>query len=151
MASLRIVESTLAQAFLLVSVLSVLVGALTRAFGHPQNWTLDLAVFAFAWSVFLSADVAWARNKLVAMDFLVQRFPRKFRQGVQLLNLVLIALFFSFVAYHAVLVAYESRFRTYQGIPGLSYTWVALSPTVGALLLLVTTLEKIFRLLRGVE
>ena len=41
-----------------------------------------------------------------------------------------------------------SRARSFQGIPGVSYSWVTASIVVGGVLLLTTTLIKITRALR---
>ena len=45
-------------------------------------------------------------------------------------------------------MAYLTRFRSFQGIPGFSYTWVTLSVALGSLLMLLTALGKLRELLR---
>ena len=50
--------------------------------------------------------------------------------------------FLVFLLVYGVILAYGSRFRTFQGIPGFSYMWVTLSVPLGSLLLLISSIRK---------
>jgi len=46
-------------------------------------------------------------------------------------------------------LSWVSRIRSFQGIPGVSYSLVTMSLPVGASLLLVTTIRKVRSAVRG--
>jgi TRAP-type C4-dicarboxylate transport system permease small subunit len=48
-------------------------------------------------------------------------------------------------------LSYTTRLRTFQGIPGFSYTWVTLSVPVGCGLMLITAILKIKTFLRALS
>jgi TRAP-type C4-dicarboxylate transport system permease small subunit len=142
-ASLCAAESRVAATFLVVMVLLIFGGGLARLVGHPQNWTIDAATCLFAWACFLSADVAWRRGKLMSVDVLVARLPEGARRPLRLLNCAIVALFLLYAIGAGSWLAWTSRARSFQGIPGVSYSWITLSMPVGSALLLLTTLLKI--------
>jgi TRAP-type C4-dicarboxylate transport system permease small subunit len=137
------VELRFAQVCIVLMTLLVLVSATARTAGRPQSWAVDLATFLFAWAVFVGADVAWRRDRMVTIDLLVVRFPARPRYGVRLANDVLIALFLVAMVVTGVQLAGDAADRSFSGLPWLSYTWVTLSVPVGCLLMLVTTLRRI--------
>ncbi|MBS3933751.1 MAG: TRAP transporter small permease subunit [Truepera sp.] len=139
------VEEIIAQAFLALTVGVTFLGGVARFSGRPLDWAMDLATFSFAWAVFLGADVALRHDRHVAVELFANLLPEKVRRGVRLFNFCLIALFLGALLVYSVQMAYLTRFRTFQGIPGISYTWVTLSVTAGSLLLLLTALSRIRR------
>ncbi|MFD2794723.1 TRAP transporter small permease [Promicromonospora vindobonensis] len=137
------VELRFTQACLVLMTLLVLVSATSRTVGRPLSWTVDLATFVFAWAVFVGADVAWRRDRMVTIDTLVARFPARPRTGVRLANDLLIAVFLVAMVVTGVQLAGDAADRSFSGLPWLSYTWVTLSVPVGCLLMLLTTLRRI--------
>lgn len=121
----------------------ILLGGVARVAGYPLNWSTDFATAFFAWACFLCADVAWRKNSLMAIDFLVRKLPGGAQKALRLANYGLIALFLAYLAVMGTWLAWTSRVRSFQGIPEISYAWVTMSAAVGGLLLLVTTLLKI--------
>lgn len=144
-------EEALAKACLLASTLVVFIGGVARFLGHPLNWSMDLATFLFAWAVFLGADLALKEGRHVAVDTFLAFLPPKVRWKVRLFTWGLVALFLLLLAYYGFQMAYLTRFRTFQGIPGFSYTWVTLSVALGSLLMAFTALGKMRELLRRRE
>ncbi|RIH82074.1 Tripartite ATP-independent periplasmic transporter, DctQ component [Meiothermus luteus] len=136
-------EEGLAQFFLALTVAVIFAGGVARFLGRPLDWAMDLATFAFAWCVFLSADVALRQDRHLAVELLTGRLSPRWRLGLRLFSLLLMALFLALLFGYSLQMAYLTRFRSFQGIPGLSYTWVTLSVSVGSLLLLLTTLGRI--------
>ncbi|WP_125778156.1 TRAP transporter small permease [Antribacter gilvus] len=139
------VELRFTQACLVLMTLLVLLSATSRTAGRPLSWTVDLATFVFAWAVFVGADVAWRRDRMVTIDLLAVRLPARPRNGVRLANDVLIAVFLVARVVTGVQLAGDAADRSFSGLPWLSYTWVTLSVPVGCLLMLVTTLRRIRR------
>ena len=142
-------EAILAGTFLLLMVGLIFLGGVARMAGHPLNWTTDLATCLFAWACFLCADIAWRNQGLMSIEVLTSRLPVAWHRALLHLNYALIAVFLAYVVIAGINLAYVSRARTFQGIPGISYAWVTLSLPAGAALLLLTTLLRHRDLLRG--
>ena len=128
--------------------LIVFLGAVARAIHHPLNWSLDLALFFFAWSVFLGADAAMRSDKLVNVDVVLNAFSKKGRTILMIVNYLIISAFMIALIVYGLWLSYTTRVRTFQGIPGFSYTLVTLSLPVGAALLLRTTIHKLMDSIR---
>jgi len=139
----------LAGALLVAMVVLVLAGGLARMAAHPMNWTMDLATCFFSWACFLCADIAWRRNALISIDLLTMRLGERGRRILLMANYLILLVFFCYLAYAGFSLAWTSRGRSFQGIPGISYSWVTVSLPIGALLLLLTTLVKIGELRRA--
>ncbi|HYH04801.1 MAG TPA: TRAP transporter small permease subunit, partial [Bacillota bacterium] len=62
-----------------IAFLSLLVfgSAIARTLTYPISWAVDLATFLFAWVVFLGGDIAIRNDKLVSIDVLTNRLPKK--------------------------------------------------------------------------
>jgi TRAP-type C4-dicarboxylate transport system permease small subunit len=137
------VELRFAQACVVLMTLLVLLSAIARTVGEPLSWTVDLATFTFAWAVFIGADVAWRRDRMVSIDLLLDRLPERARAWVRLLNHALIAAFLITLAVTSLRMSYTAFDRSFSGLPWLSYTWVTIAVPVGSLLMLYTTAYKI--------
>lgn len=136
-------EAILASIFLLLMVGLIFLGGVARLMRNPLNWTIDLATCFFAWAAFLCADIAWRNGSLMSIDLLSARLPRPLQQAFAYLNYLIISLFLLYVVYAGILLSWVSRARSFNGIPGVSYSWVTMSMPVGAVLLLITTLLKV--------
>lgn len=128
-------------------VLLVFIAAATRYIGYPINWSVDMAQCLFAWCTFLAADIALRNKKLMKVDFFVVKIPKSWQNYVELLNLAIILVFLLALIGYGIHLSYTTRFRTFQGIPGFSYTWVTLSVPVGSFLMSITTILNIRSLL----
>lgn len=135
-------EAVLAGTFLILMVTLIFAGGVARLLHHPLNWTIDLATCFFAWACFLCADIAWRRDMLMSIDLLADAGPPVVKRLLGYLNYLLIAAFLGWMIYAGLWLAYVSRARSFQGIPGVSYSWITASLPVGAALLLITTLLK---------
>lgn len=136
-------ESLVARTTLISMVLLIFFAGLARVMKHPMNWAMDVSTFLFAWSCFLSADVAWREDKLMSIDLFVNRFPAKVRKICKVFNYSVLIGFLIYLIFFGLWLSYTTRARAFQGIPSFSYTWVTLSVPVGSLLLFVTTILKI--------
>ena len=121
----------------------VFVAAFTRYIGYPINWSVDMAQCLFAWCTFLAADIAMRNDKLMKVDFLVTKLSDKKGMIIEIVNLFIILIFLLSLIGFGIWLSYTTRFRTFQGIPGFSYTWVTLSVPVGGALMVITTILKI--------
>lgn len=132
-------------------VLLVFIAAFTRYIGYPINWSVDMAQCLFAWCTFLAADIAMRNNKLMKVDFFINKLPERYRDKIELLNSMIILVFLVALIGYGSWLSYTTRFRTFQGIPGFSYTWVTLSVPVGSLLMAITTALKIREILAEIR
>jgi TRAP-type C4-dicarboxylate transport system permease small subunit len=143
------VEAKVAATFLVLMVVFIFAGGVSRMFGHPLNWSTDAATCLFAWACFLCADVAWRRNSLMSIELLTSRLSPRLQTMLRLLNHAIISVFLLYIAGLGIWLSWTSRVRSFQGIPEISYTWVTASMPFGAVLLLATTLVKVRNELSG--
>lgn len=136
-------ESFLTKVFIVFLVALVFVAAATRYMGYPINWSIDIAVCLFAWCTFLGGDVALRKNKLMNVEFFVGKLSPEKKRIVELLNLLIILVFLGALVVYGTRLSYTTRFRTFQGIPWFSYTWVTISVPIGSMLMMITTILKI--------
>lgn len=137
------VEAVVAAICLIVMVALIFYGGLARLMARPQNWTIDAATCLFAWSCFLCADLAWRRDSLMSIELLTARLSESARRALTLANYAIITGFLIYIIYAGTWLAWISRARSFQGIPGVSYSWVTMSLPIGAALLLLTTAIKV--------
>jgi TRAP-type C4-dicarboxylate transport system permease small subunit len=141
-------ETFVIKIFMVFILGLVFIAASTRYLGYPINWSVDMAVCLFAWCTFLGGDVAFRNNKLMNVDFLVRKLGEKNRNVIELISLFIILIFLAALIGYGAKLSYTTRFRTFQGIPGFSYTWVTLCVPVAGLLMMITTILKIREKLR---
>lgn len=136
-------EGFIVKALLVFMVGLVFLAAATRYAGYPINWSVDVAVCLFAWCTFLGGDVAMRNKKLMKVDFLIGKLSAKNKKRIEILNLVIILVFLAAMIGFGLWLSYTTRFRSFQGIPGFSYTWVTLSVPVGSILMMITAALQI--------
>ena len=136
-------EGLVAATFLVLMVVLIFLGGVSRVLGYPLNWSTDFATAFFAWACFLCADIAWRRDSLMAIEFLPRRLPPGAQKACRLANYFIISAFLVYLMVMGTWLAWTSRVRSFQGIPEISYSWVTASAVAGGLLLLVTTALKV--------
>ena len=141
-------EAVIAGTALVLMVVLIFAGGLARLAHHPLNWTNDVATCLFAWSCFLCADIAWRNGGLMSIELATARLPAGPRRLVAFANLFIIGAFLVFVIGAGLHLSWVGRARTFQGIAGVSYSWVTMSLPVGGVLLLLTTMVKALELRR---
>ncbi|WP_422479381.1 TRAP transporter small permease [Pleomorphochaeta sp. DL1XJH-081] len=140
-------EVILSAVFLSISCVLIFIAAIARSIDHPFNWSQDLSLFLFAWSVFLAADVALRNDKLVKMELLLLKASERTTRIITIINYILIVLFLSALVVYGIKLSFISYRRVFQGIPGFSYTWVILCVPVGCSLMIITSVLKLKQLL----
>jgi TRAP-type C4-dicarboxylate transport system permease small subunit len=139
----RKLEAVIAGTFLVLMVLLIFSGGIARMLGTPLNWTTDFATCVFAWACFLCADIAWRNNALMSIELVTEKLPERLRLVCSYLSYAIIVAFLIYLIVAGVYLSWISRTRSFQGIPEISYSWVTMALPVGAVLLLVTAIEKI--------
>ena len=142
-------EAVVAGTLLVLMVLLIFLGGVSRVLGYPLNWSTDFATAFFAWACFLCADIAWRRNALMAIEFLPARLPAQAQKALRLANYLIISAFLVYLMVMGAWLSWTSRVRSFQGIPEISYSWVTASAVAGGALLLLTTVLKVVDELKG--
>jgi TRAP-type transport system small permease protein len=138
-------EGFVARITLWAMVILIFSAGIARLLRYPINWAVDMSTCLYAWSCFLSADIAWREGKLMRVDVFTRLFPERIKRYFEMFNYIVLIGFTLYLIFFGVWLSYTTRVRTFQGIPGFSYTWVTLSVPIGAIFLLMTTLLKIKR------
>jgi len=126
-------------------VILIFAAGIARLLRYPINWAVDMSTCLYAWSCFLSADIAWREDKLMSVDVFTRLFPENVKRFFRLFNYIVLIGFTLYLIFFGIHLSYTTRVRTFQGIPGFSYTWVTLSVPVGAIFILMTTILRMKR------
>jgi len=144
----RVTESAL---FLLVATFSLLalVQVILRyGFNHGLFWADELTLFAFTWSIFLSAALALERKLHFGVFLLVDRLPRRLRHGASVLahaGMAGVVLFFLwFGLWHA-----WNNWIQVSDVLRLPMTWWYAALPVACLFMLVSLARDLGLLLAG--
>ena len=144
------IEEGLAMAFFAATAFLVFLGALTRTAGYPLIWAIDIAQASFVWACVLGADIALKRNAHIEIDILVRTFSRGARRILAIAFLVMIAVFLATLVYLGINLTLLNLERP-LGDVGISYGVVTSAIPVGAFLMMMTALRRLWRGLRGQE
>ena len=143
------IEVALAGAFLILMVAMIFTGGVARMMRMPLNLTIDLATCFFAWTTFLAADIAWRRDLLISVRLFHHRLPPRVARALELVNYAIVLMILGYGVYAGAWLCWVSRARSFQGMPGVSYSWVTAALPVGSALMFGTTIAKMRELLGG--
>lgn len=143
-------EERVAMAFFAGTSIFVLIGAVTRTVGSPVIWAVDLAQLSFAWACVLGADLAMKKKAHIEIDILARHFPARVQRALAVLWLVAIAAFLAMLTWYGTTLTLLNMERV-LGDVGISYSWVTAAIPAGCLLMLCTTLARLWRGLTGRE
>lgn len=135
-------EVTIAKIALVIMTLLVFVQAMTRKFGYPISWAVDISTFLFAWVVFLGGDAAMRRDALVNIDMFVKLLSEKAQLNIKIINNIIIIAFLITMIGFGIKLTITTYHRTFAGLPWLSFSWATVSVPFGCLLMLFTTILK---------
>ena len=144
-------EMLIAKYALAILSLLVFAAAVGRFLYYPLNWAMDVATFLFAWTVFLGADAAMRLDRLFCIEVITGKLPPKAQLYLKSINYLIIIIFLLGMIGYGLWLSYTTRLRTFQGIPGFSYTWVTLSVPFGCALMLITAILKIKTFFRAIS
>lgn len=133
-------EILICSIFLLIVVVLVFVGALTRGMGIPLQEANDVAQLLFAWTSFLGADIALRYEKLVGVDLITRKLSKKTQSTFKLVCYILILVILVVFVWGGIVLSLKSWNRSFQTLT-LSYSFVTLSLPVGSLLMIFSTIS----------
>ena len=144
-------EMTIAKYALFALSALVFAAAVARTLRYPIAWAMDAATFLFAWCVFLGGDIAIRKDRLFCIVVLTEKLSPKAQAMIKIANYLIIAAFLAGMIFYGSYLSYTTRYRAFQGMPGVSYTWVTLSVPIGCALMLRSSIQKIRETLRGMR
>jgi TRAP-type C4-dicarboxylate transport system permease small subunit len=135
-------EEIVARACLAGCALLVFVAAVSRAFGAPVLWAIDIAMLLFIWCAFLGADAALRAHQHLIIDVVVRFFPQRVQRAL------LIAHWTIMVAFLLALVVLGTQLTLLNvqrpmGDTDISYAYVTAAVPAGALLMAITALAQL--------
>lgn len=125
----------------------LMLGAVARLFGHPLNWCNDVALLMLAWTTFLGGDVAFRAGRMVNVDIIIAKLPIRLQKVIAVLVYVILFLMMFMMVKQGILLCANVGKRTLEGIPFLSYAWVAAAIPVGFSLMFITAVKRLHDLL----
>jgi TRAP-type C4-dicarboxylate transport system permease small subunit len=78
------------------------------------------------------------------VDVVINRLPGKVSRILKLICYLIVLAFMIAMVYLGIVLCVKSWARTFQGIPGFSFSWVTMSVPVGFSLMIITTVRKIY-------
>lgn len=142
------IETFVGVVMMLIIVGMVFVGAVTRYFGRPIIWSVDLAQLLFIWVCMFGADAALKNKAHVGVDMLVRYFPAKLQKLIVLATYLLCMAFLAFMVYWGFRLCASNYLRSYQTLK-ISYSFGTAAVPVGSVFMLLTLSEQLWQLLRG--
>lgn len=139
---LIIFEEVITKIFLCVIIALVFIAAIMRSIKLPLNWAVDIAQLLFAWTIFIGADIAMRRKKLMGVDIITEKLPEKLRKVIKLIFNIIIIIFLSLLLFYGTQLSIANSARTFQSLQ-ISYSWATLSAPVGAILMIITSVLQI--------
>jgi len=143
----RAVEKWAAVASLLFVILLVSWATVTRVFGVPNVWVLEVTQMFFAWTCLLAASIAFRQSSHFSVEFLSQFLPgplRKWNQVLQNLLILVLVLGVAWVSLDFV----DLASRRPMPLSGIRFSWVVASIPVAFVLIALTCVENIIRLIQ---
>jgi len=138
------IEEWLARAMLAGCALLVFVAAVTRAFGEPLIWAIDVAQLLFIWCCFLGADQALRAKQHIIIDILVRYFPGRVQRALLVAHWLLIIAFLVLLVVYGVQLTLLNLERP-MGDTEISYGYVTAAVPVGCALLATTAARELLR------
>jgi TRAP-type C4-dicarboxylate transport system permease small subunit len=126
----------------------VFVAAISRTFGAPLIWSVDLAQILFIWLCFLGANRAMRLKAHIGVDMLVRNLPQTPRWILELALGVLAIAFLMALAVSGYRLSVLNWQRIY-GDSGIPYAWVTGAVPVGCLLMSITVLASMIGTIRN--
>ncbi len=123
--------------------------AIFRQLKLPLTWADDVCQLLFAWVAFMGADIAMRYSRLVGVDIVTRRLPKKVQKAMQMLVYFIIIAILSVLIVYGFKLGIENMERNFQSLYFLSYSWVTFSLPVCGVLLIITSLTKVAKLIRN--
>lgn len=149
----RALEKLLVALFALL-VADVLWGVFTRyVLGGQARWSEELARLLMVWLALMGAALVSREDRHLGLDLLVRQWPPRIRRQAALFRHACVAVFAALVLFWGGLEMTLERFASGQTLPALnlSKAWFYAALPTSGLLMLLFSLESIWRELRAAQ
>jgi TRAP-type C4-dicarboxylate transport system permease small subunit len=134
---------------LVAMIVFIFVQVVSRyAFNSPSSWTEELSRHLMIWAAFLGAAVAYRKNAHLGVDLLLESLSAKPKRIVLLLVHAGIAVFSAFLIATGYQVVSKTMHQLSSAL-GVPMGYIYLSIPVGASVMLIFSLEKLYGLAKG--
>ena len=135
------VETLVGVLMMIVIVVMVFIGAVSRRFGQPIVWSVDLAQLLFIWVCMFGADAALKNRAHVGVDMIVKLFPAGAQRFIARATYVLCMAFLVFLVFYGIRLCMNNYLRMYATLK-VSYSFGTAAVPVGSALMLLTLFEQ---------
>ncbi len=146
---LRRIEISVATALLAAIVLLVAIAAVSRKFGTPIIWSLEVSTALFVWLVVLAVDIAMQQNRHFGLSLVLDNVPARVRRWIEIANMLAVMALLVYLLYYAVINVPLMQKRM-LGALQIPKSYVHLAMPVGILLWLRTLAFQLRDLWRSV-
>ena len=126
-------------------VFCVVWGVFTRyCLGNQAIWTEEIARFLLVWLTFIGCSVAWRRNNMVRVTFLLNKVTPRGRQILEIVCTLFVAgyLIFFLCSGQAALLIFKMQ---KESITKISMIWPALGLYIGAVVMVFHCVPRLMK------
>lgn len=143
----RRIEISLATSLLATIVVLVAVAAISRKFGSPIIWSLEVSTALFVWLVVLAVDIAMQQNRHFGLSLILDNVPPVARRWIELINMAVVALLLLYLLYYAT-INVPLMHKRMLGALQIPKSFIHLAMPVGIVLWLRTLAVQAYGVLR---
>ncbi|MDR1377718.1 MAG: TRAP transporter small permease [Synergistaceae bacterium] len=136
------VEETLATFGLIVMTVLILISAIGRCVGRPQNWAVDISLLLFSWVSFMGADVGIRQNRIINVDFLTSRLSLNCQRAIAVAWSLVVIVFLVILIVYGIPLCISNTKRQFQNI-AMSYSYVTASLPICSFFMIISASIKL--------
>lgn len=127
-------EFAVGAALLMAIVVLVFIAAVMRFAGMPLIWSVDLAQLLFIWLCFVGATRTMRLKGHIGVDLLVRMLGHRHRLWIETAQAAVFVTFLMVLMVEGYVLAVANKERVF-GYSGMSYAWVTIAVSFGAVFL----------------
>ncbi|MCT8972684.1 TRAP transporter small permease [Microbaculum marinisediminis] len=137
----RRIELALATCLLVAIVALVAVSAVSRKFGSPIIWSLEVSTALFVWLVVLTVDIAMQDDRHFGLSIVSDNATPRLRRIIEVTNIAVVMVLLCYLLYYAV-ANVPLMHKRMLGALQIPKSYIHLAMPVGLLLWLRTLAFK---------
>lgn len=136
-----------------VLVINLFLGVFTRfVLNDPLDFTEEIARFCMLWFAFIGGSIALRQKELISFTFVIDKVPGPVRQGMKILNIILIIVFLAVFLYVGADALKIYRFGK-ASVTKINQAWTAAGIYAGAAVMMIhcitDLLKELYMMSRG--
>ncbi len=126
------VQLAIGVLFLVIFFTTIVIQVITRLVGISAIWTEEVATYSFIWSVFMGASIMVNKREHFKFDLVLKKLKGKRRNGLYLVNDVILLLFCSALFYFGMEAVQSFWNYNWVSLPQMKmgYVWISV-PIMG--------------------